>query len=301
MNLAPKPAVYALSLSLLSGAVLMTGCASKQPTTNESVAAPSAPAATEPGKQPEHSSNIAPVAEHSAQAIPFEEVLKRDREAAARRKAEQAKARQIDTELRSKVRTNPPLRPPKTTPTEPKPEQKTIKTPEPEPEIQKAEEITPTPTAETFPALQFTLDQLPITIQDTWILSSSQDHCSLKTISVSMDDGAGKTPIYLELTNNAWMIQTKSDIDMTYPDTGLFPSNGTQIPLESVVKDTRIAITEQKQQLTDALKSSESIRVALGFWPTWPVSETRSKTISVAHFPQALSAWEICNQRISAR
>lgn len=299
MNLAPKPVVYALSLSLLSGVALLSGCAGKQPTTSDPVTSTTAPVASESGKQAERSTNTAPAAKHTSQAIPFEEVLKRDQEAAARKQAEQAKARQIDTELRSKVRTNPPLRPPKTTPTEPKPEQKAIKTPEPD--TQKAEDIAPAPITETFPALQFTLDQLPITIQDTWVLSSSQNHCSLKTIAVSMDDGAGKTPIYLELTNNAWLIQTKSDIDMTYPDIGLFLSNGTQIPLESVVKDTRIAITKQKQQLTDALKTSERIRVALGFWPTWPVSKTRSKTISVAHFPQAFSAWETCNQRISAR
>ncbi len=149
--------------------------------------------------------------------------------------------------------------------------------------------------------IQFTLDQLPITIEQTWILASTQDNCSLQTVPVTMDDGAGQTPVSLRLSQEGWLIDTKSDIDLSYPNTGLFPSNGDHIPLESLVKDTKISILDKKQQLTDALKVSEEVRVALGFWPTWPVTKTQSQTISVAHFQQAYAAWKTCNQRISAR
>lgn len=149
--------------------------------------------------------------------------------------------------------------------------------------------------------IRFSLDQLPLTIAGTWILKAGQDECSLQTVPVTMDDGAGKTPLFLTMNEAGWMINTKSDIDLTYPDTGLFFSNGTQIKLEELVKDTTISIQKQKQQLTAALQSASSVRVALGFWPSWPVTETRSQSITVAHFPQAYQAWETCNQRVRGR
>lgn len=309
MNLAPKPVVYAISLSLLCASSLLSGCAGKQPAVSHpDQSIPTA--ATEPAGQSDSGTRATPGQQETSsqrnepKAIPFEEVLKRDQEAAARKPAQRTQSakpaqptqpteQKIDTTLRSKVRTNPPLRPASDSPAETQPQQKALD----------AAQDTPPPAAteQKITAIQFALDQLPITIQNTWILSGHQNHCSLKTVAVTMDDGAGKTPLYLELTNSAWMIQTKSDIDSTYPDTGLFLSNGPHIPLESVVKDTKIAITKQKQQLTDALKTAESVRVALGFWPTWPITETRSQTIPVAHFPQAYAAWETCNQRITAR
>ncbi|MEE2732814.1 MAG: hypothetical protein VYA55_18490 [Pseudomonadota bacterium] len=305
MNQAFKPAVFVMSLYLLTGAGLLTGCAGKQvkPTPE-----PTPPVTTEPEQKVEAPATEAVTKPEPYQykAVPFEDVLKQDQEKAARKPApkpvlptgEDAPNRQPST----------PLRPPKQTPA-PEPEPETT-VPEAAPLAVTEETAAPVDAPEApeesakallAAPIRFSLDQLPLTIMDTWILAADQDSCSLQTVPETMDDGAGQTTVALRLSKADWQVVTQSDIDLSYPETGLFLSNGTHIPLESVIKDTRISISKQKQQLTEAIKASESVRVALGYWPTWPVTETRSITISVAHFPPALSAWESCNRRISAR
>ena len=308
MNQATKPVVYAISLYLLTAVShLLTGCASHEVTPSQEPLKPT-PTETEQSdnvKSPE----VSKPEPYEYKAIPFEQVLKQDQETASRQAANKPVEKAADAGPPRKPST--PLRPPQETPVaEPKqsaPQPKPVKkvsepAPEPEPEIVAApEQSVPEPVLTQPPALEFTLDQLPITIKGNWVLASDLNACTLQTVPVVIDDGAGKTPVSLRLDQEKWLIDTKSDIDMGYLNTGIFLSNGVHIPLESIVKDTKISILKQKQQLTDALKASDSVRVALGFWPTWPMTETRSLTISVAHFPQALAAWETCNQKVSAR
>ena len=149
--------------------------------------------------------------------------------------------------------------------------------------------------------LAFTLDELPITIENTWILKSTVDSCSLHTQTRSLDDGAGETPVSLVLTQDKWTLHTKSNIDDTYTGTGLDLDNGGHFDLEKVVKETNIEFVEQYQALIDALHSANSMTVALGFWPSWPVTEVKTTAFPVAHFELAYRAWQSCSQRINAR
>ena len=302
MNQATKPVVYTLFLYLLSGVLVLTGCSTQQAKPSRETNT----ATIDPVADSVDSTAIAAAPTSEPGAIPFEEVLKRDREEAERKK--KAKKTVLPTgDDAPKHKPSTPLRPPKATPViepepvKPIPEPETVKPEQAETVTQEDTLVAPEPAAEIPATILFTLDQLPLTIADTWILAGDQDACSLQTVPVTMDDGAGETTVSLKLSKTEWLVDTKSDIDPSYSGTGLFFSNGVHIPLESIVKATKISISKQKQQLTDALKHSESVRVALGFWPTWPVSETQSKTISVAHFQQALNAWETCNQRITAR
>ncbi|RLU01528.1 MAG: hypothetical protein D9N14_01830 [Ketobacter sp.] len=294
-----------MSLYLFTGAGLLSGCAGKQvkPTPE-----PTPPVTTEPEQTVEAPATEAVTKPEPYQykAVPFEEVLKQDQEKAARKPApktvlptgEDAPKRQPSTPLRPPQPTPAPAPEPEALPPETATLAVTGEAADPVAAPETAEVPAKAPPAEP---IRFNLDQLPLTVMDTWILAADQDSCSLQTVPVTMDDGAGQTSVTLRLSKADWQVVTQSDIDLSYPETGLFLSNGTHIPLESVIKDTRISISKQKQQLTEALKASDSVRVALGYWPTWPVTETRSITISVAHFPPALNAWESCNRRISAR
>lgn len=299
MNLVIKPALSALALSF----TLLQGCAYNAPTTDT-------PKPEMEPEAPKQQTSIPQVpqakAEPSAEpkAIPFEEVLKMDQAAAQQ---------QPPKKKRIKLTPKPPLRPPQTAPVEKQTDQveqpaKPVAAPKITKAPAKPAAVSPAPitpaTPESpisAPPIQFSLDQLPLTIHNTWILSGGQDACSLKTVPVKMEDGAGKTPVFLQLSSASWLLSTKSDIDLSYSNTGLFFDNGIHIPLESLEKDTKIRFTEQKDKLTEALKTATSMQVTLGFWPTWPVTEPHTHTLPVAHFPQALAAWETCNQRISAR
>ena len=149
-------------------------------------------------------------------------------------------------------------------------------------------------------AAGFSLEQLPITVENTWIIKGEGQSCSLNTLTLMLDDGQGVTPVSLSLSAGSWWLRTQSDIDTSYSDTGLSLDNGQHFELENVVKDTSIQFVTQRQALTDALQDASSMTVSLGFWPTWPVTQARSTQFSVQHFPAAYALWQICNQRISA-
>ncbi len=149
-------------------------------------------------------------------------------------------------------------------------------------------------------AAGFSLEQLPITVENTWIIRGEGQSCSLNTLTLKLDDGQGATPVSLSLSADSWWLRTQSDIDTSYSDTGLSLDNGQHFELENVVKDTSIQFVKQRQALTDALQDASSMTVSLGFWPTWPVTQARSIQFSVQHFPAAFAVWQLCNQRISA-
>jgi len=303
MNLVIKPALTAIALPLALCISLLQGCAYNTPSSQPELDTPAEPVADEQASPPA----AKPTAELTPEpkAIPFEEVLKQDQAAQKNAvKPPPAPAPKTVAPKKEKLPLRPstPLRAPSRPPQSASaPKAQTPAVTPPTTTKPKVEAELPVPAPAPTAPVEFTLDQLPITIQNKWLLSSNQTDCDLRTIPVKMEDGAGKTTLFLQLTEANWMIHTKSDIDLSYQDTGLFLDNGTHIELETLVKDTNIAISKQKKTLTDALMTADNLKVVLGFWPTWPVSEARTHTLSVAHFPQAYATWKTCNQLVGAR
>ena len=149
--------------------------------------------------------------------------------------------------------------------------------------------------------LQFNLDQLPLKVAPEWTLKTDSQQCSLHSQTVKVQDGAGMTPVTLVLDKNSWTIHTKSDIDLSYKNTGITLDSEKHFELEKVSKDTNVQFTNQYQELTDTFSEASQATISLGFWPTWPVTEAKRVQIPVANFAQAYQAWQTCNQLITAR
>lgn len=155
---------------------------------------------------------------------------------------------------------------------------------------------TPTPVLET---LEVTLDTMPLTIHDAWILDHTETQCLLKTTSLKMDDGQGGTPVTLQITPDSLTILTRSDIDLSYEGTGLLIDGKRKFALETVERRTNLSFNTQRQAILDSMRSGRELTLTLGFWPTWPVTHTYSLAIPLTHFATAFQAWETCNQLLS--
>lgn len=155
------------------------------------------------------------------------------------------------------------------------------------------------PTSQNIPEVVVKLEQLPITIASHWILDQEAalpaKNCVLRSNSILMEDGQGSTRVYLELTPKQFNIKTKSNIDLGYEGDGLM-IDSTPFELESLLNETSLAFTRQYDSLLNALKQGETLKITLGFWPSWPVSQTYSSTIPVNGFAAAYSAWDRCNK-----
>jgi hypothetical protein len=146
-----------------------------------------------------------------------------------------------------------------------------------------------------------TLETLPINIGEEWTLSASGDVCTLSTLPVKFDDGQGMSRLQLVFTSQNWLVKTQSDIDMSYSGTGLTVDEGRHFPLEQLVRDTDLMFTKDYAAMTQAFMEARRLDISLGFWPSWPVSETKTITLSLQHFARAHRAWKSCQSLINRR
>lgn len=149
--------------------------------------------------------------------------------------------------------------------------------------------------------VKFQLEQLPLVIADQWRLSSETDRCILSSLEYSMDDGQGDTKVVLQLTPNNWTLYTESDIDLSYNNTGLTVDAKVHFALERVVKDSNVVFENDRSRIIDAFINAQQVQIALGFWPTWPVTETKTVIMAIDHFEVAYRTWKDCQQRVNAR
>lgn len=157
------------------------------------------------------------------------------------------------------------------------------------------------PPAPAEPEVVVTLEALPLNIADEWTLSASGDVCTLSTPPVRFDDGQGMSRLQLVFTSQSWLVKTRSDIDMSYSDTGLTVDEGRHFPLDQLVRDTDLMFTKDYAAMTEAFMAARRLDIALGFWPSWPVTETKTITLSLQHFARAHRAWKSCQSLINAR
>ncbi|MAR91257.1 MAG: hypothetical protein CML06_10350 [Pseudomonadales bacterium] len=272
----------------LIGSVL--GCAGVNPYGSASAAdRQSPPVSAEPTASPPREPVAAPAPgepqtaasqtpAETPKAIPFTEVLRREQEQKARRTSPPV------------INPSTPLQPP---PAAPRPEPAA---PASEPEAELTSE--PDTTQQAAP-VTFTLEQLPITIGGHWILSANGQRCNLRSKPVPLADSAGGTQATLVVSTDQWRLDTGSDIDLSYPGTGLTLDSGRQFTFSGLQGATNVVIQAPPGELVQALSGAGSLQVALGFWPTWPQTETHSASIPIADFPRAYASWKLCQQRLN--
>ena len=142
---------------------------------------------------------------------------------------------------------------------------------------------------------------MPLTIRDQWVLDRSESQCFLKSAPVRMEDGQGGTRVTLHIAPGSLSINTESDIDLSYTGTGINIDGSRHFGLETVDRRTNLSFSKQRQAILASMQSGRDLQVTLGFWPTWPVTQTYSVHIPLTHFATAMNAWETCNQLLSRK
>ena len=185
--------------------------------------------------------------------------------------------------------------PPKPAPQLPATAPPAIAEPEPEPKPESAEP------AVAEKEVEVTMESLPITIHGQWVLTAAGDTCNLSTVPVRFDDGQGISKLQLVLTSEYWLIKTQSDIDLSYSGTGLKVDEEIYFAIEHMVRESDLRFTKDYAAMTGAFMAGKNLRITLGFWPTWPVTETKAIDVPLQHFARAHRAWKQCLSLIKGR
>lgn len=147
-------------------------------------------------------------------------------------------------------------------------------------------------------ALDYDIEHLPRTLPGGWVLDirpdplSKQQRCLLYSPKAPIHDGYDDSSIQLQVTNDAVVIKSDSNLDSSYPDQGLQVDQGALVPFATTPLSERVTYTEKPIQL--AMASGSKLQVSLGFWPTWPMTQTQSTVVDLAGFHGAYAALKAC-------
>jgi hypothetical protein len=117
--------------------------------------------------------------------------------------------------------------------------------------------------------------------------------CVVRSRPLRMADGYHGAQVRLTFGDAAVTVVTDSNIDPSYPGQGIAVDGG-----ERVAPDTPFPFGRQsavfkleRDTLVEAFRRGGSAELALGFWPTWPVTATQRLEISLLGFTEAHAAY----------
>ena len=154
--------------------------------------------------------------------------------------------------------------------------------------------ITPLPS----PQHDLKLEELPITF-NLWTLelaqTASASECMLRSKAVPMEDGQGSTTLMAQITEDAFILKTRSIIDTSYENTGIQIDQGQQIPIEQLHTEESVIYSSGYTRAMNLMKQGQTLTVSLGFWPTWPITQAYEAQIDLTSFDQALESLKYCS------
>ncbi len=138
--------------------------------------------------------------------------------------------------------------------------------------------------------------------QENWRLpnleeggDASQSKCFLLSPKVIIDDGQGKTRIWLEMTDKSLILKTKSDIDTGFNDIGIKIDDKDFIPLDKVDNAVDVVFKKNIATITQQFIAGQNVKLQLRFWPTWPSKGVQEAEFSLLGFTKAYETLpELC-------
>jgi len=151
---------------------------------------------------------------------------------------------------------------------------------------------------------QFSLQDLPLAIDSHWqlALQGVPGKCSLESQAYTMEDGQGGTTFKVMLNQEKLRFKTTSNIDLSYEGDGLWVNNGAnaqRFEFDTLEGQTNAVIDSKLTTVFEQLRQARSLEVHIGFWPTWPKTQTYSQRIPVENFAKAEALLKQCNQLVS--
>jgi hypothetical protein len=125
---------------------------------------------------------------------------------------------------------------------------------------------------------------------------SQKSVCLLRSSEQTINDGQTTTPIRLIYNGMAFIAVTKSNIDVSYPDVGLRVDRQSAHQVDRVANNTKAVFETEIEGIRDEFIGGRTGRLTLGFWPTWPKTETVVTDFSLVGFSRAYKAFQHCEQ-----
>ncbi|WP_041598334.1 hypothetical protein [Hahella chejuensis] len=143
--------------------------------------------------------------------------------------------------------------------------------------------------------LQITGSMLPYDFGG-WMLEKDWDSahigvCRLRSERHPIFDGYENSSVWIEVLAKEVNVYTRSNVDLTYPGVGLQLAEQTVLDFNEVFQETNARI---KGDHTRALQNASKLTVKIGFWPSWPQTQTQQAVIPATVLKQAIPVFLNC-------
>jgi len=120
--------------------------------------------------------------------------------------------------------------------------------------------------------------------------------CVLRSRQLDMPDGYHGARVQLTLGEKALSVVTDSNIDPSYPGQGIAVDGGAPIAPDAPFPyhGQGAVFILDRDDLVQQFRRGSTAELALGFWPTWPITETQRLNISLRGFSAAHDAFLAC-------
>lgn len=147
-----------------------------------------------------------------------------------------------------------------------------------------------------------TLDDLPLILSDGWQLHYTKSpangvkRCLLANESEQFDDGYKLTNIKVWLSDNGLELQSASNFDLSYPETGVYllAKDGTQVSSLFTNLEQPTSIQTSFSDEFDLTRTAK-ILIKIGFWPSWPITKTTEVSFPFPHSKEIVNLQGKCN------
>ncbi|MCP3871142.1 MAG: hypothetical protein GY703_24185 [Gammaproteobacteria bacterium] len=146
------------------------------------------------------------------------------------------------------------------------------------------------------------MSNLPMSFSGRWSLDrrvnpvNQKTQCILTSRPVNISDGYDRSDIQLLLTSLSLYVNSDSKLDLSYPETGIQIPGGALHPFSGLAKETVAMFDDDTKMLYDNMTDGGELLVKLGFWPTWPVTETQVARFPLDGFSDAVKALRECER-----
>ncbi|MDH5446045.1 MAG: hypothetical protein OEY52_10835 [Gammaproteobacteria bacterium] len=118
--------------------------------------------------------------------------------------------------------------------------------------------------------------------------------CLLESSVQRINDGQTMTPVKLVFNGDLMMAQTKSNIDLSYQGVGIQVDGRSIHKVDSLYKKTNAIFDKKAEEMVQEFIKGKQIKLVLGFWPSWPKTQTVSSRFSLQGFTRAYRKFQYC-------
>ena len=146
------------------------------------------------------------------------------------------------------------------------------------------------------------LSILPMRFGTSWTLDrrpnpvTKTTECLLISDPVTIADGYENTKVQVLLTTGILYVKTGSNIDLGYPQSGIQIDDGPVWAFDSVIKETSAKLDTHYKEVVSQFGFGKTVSAHLGFWPTWPMTETREASFSLKGVEDSISRLTECEK-----